>query len=95
MRHNLRCVIIVGAWFPRQIPNVLRYSCMFIEPGVLHDVVGILGNPTPTDSTVPFLLFPPLRSLRRCVLALNCLLIRVDSRMAFSFHVSRITFHFP
>ena len=41
---------------------------MFIEPGVLPDVVGILGNPTPTDSTFPF---SGLRALRLCVLALN------------------------
>ena len=34
-------------------------------------------------------------SLRPRVLVLNCLLIRVDSRMAFSFHISRVTFHFP
>ena len=43
---------------------------MFIEPGVLHDVVGILGNPPPTDSTFPF---SGLRALRLCVLALNIL----------------------
>ena len=43
----------------------------------------------------PSFFSPPLRSLRRCVLALNCLLIRVDSGMAFSFRVSRITFYFP
>ena len=60
---------MVLAWFPRQIPNVLRYSCMFIEPGVLHDVVGILGNPPPTDSIS---LFPASSALLRpCVLALN------------------------
>ena len=52
---------IVGAGFPRQIPNVLRYSCMFIEPGVLHDVVGILGDPTPTDSVFPSASVAPLR----------------------------------
>ena len=54
LRHNLRWVIHRIGLVPRQIPNVLRYSCMFIEPGVLHDVVGILGNPTPTDSTFRF-----------------------------------------
>ena len=58
---------MVLAWLPRQIPNVLRYSSMFIEPGVLHDVVGILGNPI-TDSTFPF---SGLCALRLCVLALN------------------------
>ena len=41
-----------GLGFLAKYPNVLRYSCMFIEPGVLHDVVGILGNPPPTGSTV-------------------------------------------
>ena len=27
---------------------------MFIEPGVLHDVVGILGDPTPMGSIVRY-----------------------------------------
>ena len=38
----------VGARSPRQIPDVLRYSYRFIEPRLLRDVVGILGNPTST-----------------------------------------------
>ena len=39
---------IVGARLLRQIPDVWRYSSRFIEPRLLRDVVGILGNPIPT-----------------------------------------------
>ena len=41
---------------------------MFIEPGVLHDVVGILGNPTPTHTTS----FPHLPILTRPVFRFTC-----------------------
>ena len=83
-----------------------------------------LGNPTPTDSSVPFLLFPSsafFASLRRCVkvssriplshvapLGLNAslspspflpfLLLPPPRPLRLcveSYHVSRVTFHFP
>ena len=48
-----------------------------------------LGDPTPTDSTSGRPVFPV--SLRIWVKLF--FFIRVDSRLAFSFRVSRITFH--
>ena len=103
--------------------NAAQFAVRHHRRGLVSKPDG-LGNPTPTDSSVPFLLFPSaafFASLRRCVkvssriplshvapLGLNAslspspflpfLLLPPPRPLRLcveSYHVSRVTFHFP